>query len=75
MAKTPPADTSRNVLQGEVFDIAYLGNLSVYHVRLENGREVTAASANRERLVERPISWGDKVWLTWAPGAGVVLTK
>jgi len=75
VTKTPPADAARNTLAGEVFDVAYLGNLSVYHVRLGNGREVSVASANRERLVERPIGWGDKVWLTWAPGAGVVLTK
>ena len=27
------------------------------------------------RLVERPISWEDKVWLTWPHDAGVVLTR
>jgi putrescine transport system ATP-binding protein len=30
--------------------------------------------ANRTRLVERPISWEDKVWLTWSPEQGVLLT-
>jgi putrescine transport system ATP-binding protein len=74
VTKEPPA-VAHNALAGEVFDIAYLGNLSVYHVRLANGREVTATAANRERLVERPITWGDRVWLSWAPSAGVVLTK
>jgi putrescine transport system ATP-binding protein len=26
-------------------------------------------------LIERPIGWDDRVWLTWAEDAGVVLTK
>jgi putrescine transport system ATP-binding protein len=29
---------------------------------------------NQTRLVERPISWDDKVWITWPNDAGVVLT-
>ena len=28
-----------------------------------------AAVANVTRLVERPIDWDDRVWLTWAPDA------
>jgi putrescine transport system ATP-binding protein len=27
------------------------------------------------RLIERPIGVDDRVWLTWAPEAGVVLTR
>jgi putrescine transport system ATP-binding protein len=34
-----------------------------------------AAVANRTRLIERPIGWDDRVWLSWAPDAGVVLTR
>ena len=30
---------------------------------------------NAERTVERPITWDDKVWLSWSPDAGVVLAK
>jgi hypothetical protein len=25
-------------------------------------------------MVERPIGWDDRVWLSWAPESGVVLT-
>ena len=32
-----------------------------------------ATVANRRRLIERPISWNDQVWLTWSPDAVVVL--
>ena len=34
-----------------------------------------AAAANMTRLVERPIAIGDRVWLSWAADAGVVLTR
>jgi putrescine transport system ATP-binding protein len=70
----PPADTRVNCLSGEVWDIGYLGNLSIYHVHLETGLKVTTAQANSTRLVERPITWQDRVFLTWALETAVVLT-
>ena len=35
-----------NAVQGRVHDIAYLGNLSTYHVELPGGRIVKAQTAN-----------------------------
>ena len=34
-----------------------------------------AAAANMTRLIERPINWNDRVWLSWTPAAGVLLTQ
>jgi putrescine transport system ATP-binding protein len=73
IAKQPPADVSANCISGEVYDIGYLGSLSVYHVRLESGAKVKVSAANRSRLVERPITWEDRVWLFWPPSASVIL--
>jgi putrescine transport system ATP-binding protein len=73
-----PADTTPgavNSVAGEVYDIAYVGDLSMYHVKLANGQVVRTSVANTTRLVERPISWEDKVWLSWNRDAGVVLTR
>ncbi len=70
-----PAEAGINAVAGEVWDIGYLGDVSIYHVRLETGATVKATVTNRTRLVERPISWEDKVWLTWTRDAGVVLTQ
>ena len=56
-------------------DIGYLGDVSIYHVRLRTGLVIKATTANLTRLVERPIGWDDQVWLTWAPDAGIVLTR
>ena len=69
----PPPDERTNCAQGTVADIAYLGDTSIYHVRLETGATIRAAVANRLRLIERPVSWDDQVWLTWHASASVML--
>lgn len=73
LAKWPPEDRSANCIAGEVWDIGYLGDVSIYHVRLDSGAVVRATQANRARLIERPITWEDRVWLTWMPDASVIL--
>ena len=70
-----PPDATANAIEGEVWDIGYLGDVSIYHVRLPTGAVVKATVTNRTRLVERPISWDDKVWLSWSRDGGVVLTS
>ena len=70
-----PADISANAVYGEVWDIGYLGDFSVFLVKLADGRVVRAAQANVSRLVDRPITFGDMVWLTWPLDAGLVLTR
>jgi putrescine transport system ATP-binding protein len=75
IAREPPAAADANCAAGQVGDIAYLGDLSVYQVRLDSGLMMKAALANMTSLVERPIGWDDRVWLSWAPEAVVVLTR
>jgi putrescine transport system ATP-binding protein len=69
-----PADAA-NCITGQVVDVGYLGDVSIYHVRLRTGVVMTATAANLTRLVERPIGWNDQVWLSWPPDAGVVLMR
>lgn len=73
ISKTPPAETTVNCVSGTVFDIGYLGSISVYHVKLDSGEKIKVTAANRTRLVERPITWEDRVWLSWSPAASVIL--
>ncbi|MGF9693332.1 ABC transporter ATP-binding protein [Rhizobium sp. 0TCS1.26] len=75
MSIDPPADSSVNAVHGEVWDIGYLGDFSVFLVRLEDGRIIRAAQANVARLVDRPITFGDMVWLSWPLDAGLVLMR
>ena len=62
-----------NTLDGVVEDIAYLGDMSVYRVRLDGGMLVRVARTNRVRALEEPITWETRVRLSWDGRAAVVL--
>lgn len=66
---------ARNALKGKILDIAYLGNLSTYHVALSNGQVVKAQTANTRRLANRPFTWEDSVWVSWTDTAAVLLER
>lgn len=74
VSKEKPEDR-RNLIQGIVDDIAYSGNISTYHVRLENGDLIKAQMANQRRLSNRGITWEDDVWLSWTDTAAIALTE
>lgn len=66
-------ENADNVVQGKVQDIAYLGNLSTYHVELPNGVVIKSQTANTRRIARRSFTWEDSVWLSWTATAGVLL--
>lgn len=65
---------NRNRTKGVVSEIAYLGDVSIYHVQLESGSKILACMTNQVRLNERSINWDDEVYLSWRPESGVVLS-
>lgn len=69
-----PAEAA-NAIQGKVHDIAYLGNISTYHVELAGGQIIKAQTANNRRISRRAFTWEDKVWLSWTDTAGVFLER
>ncbi len=64
-----------NVIEGEVFDIAYLGDMTVYHMRLPGGQIVKASALNAARVTDEPLTWHDQAFISFRPDAGVVLTR
>jgi putrescine transport system ATP-binding protein len=60
-------------IEGVVDDLGYLGNRSLYRIRLGSGKIVQVSSQNRRRSVTRFLEWDDKVWLSWTPRSAVVL--
>lgn len=69
-----PADAA-NAMEGLVYDIAYLGDMTVYHVKLDNGQIVRASAMNATRTTDDPLTWDDRAWISFRPDAGVVLTR
>jgi putrescine transport system ATP-binding protein len=67
-----PTD-QKNAVQGQIIDIAYLGNMSTYKVVLPSGQAIKAQAANNRRISRRQFTWEDQVWLSWTHTAGLVL--
>jgi putrescine transport system ATP-binding protein len=64
-----------NAVEGEVWDIAYLGDMTIVNVRLGSGTVVQAAMVNHSRIVENPIGQDERIWLTFTADAGIVLDR
>jgi putrescine transport system ATP-binding protein len=71
---TTPPSGEYNHARGTVEEIAYVGGLSIYHVKTQSGKIIRATLANVDRLAEDHITWEDEVSLSWQPSAAVVLT-
>ena len=66
---------AENSAVATVIDIGYLGDLSLYKLRTEAGAPLQAAIANSGPLAARGIGWNDRVRLSFAPDAAIVLTR
>jgi putrescine transport system ATP-binding protein len=67
------ADPGRNSFRGTIYDIAYLGDVTLYVAKLADGTLVRATVLNASRGTEQPLTWDEEAWLTFAPDSGVVL--
>ena len=61
-----------NWVKGVVAEYAYLGDVSIYHVRLPGGQKLRVQLTNLARLTDAPLDWDQEVYLAWQPGSGVV---
>jgi putrescine transport system ATP-binding protein len=73
LAHAQPANDNENGAGGVVADIGYLGVLSLFKVQLDAGITLKAAVMNS--AATRAIHVKDRVWVTWADDAGVLLTE
>ena len=80
---TPPRDEERespaqvgfNVVQGVIEDLAYLGSLTTYHVKLEDASMVKVTHTNSARHDQTTLTWGSRVYVWWCGSDVVVLTQ
>ena len=73
VSREAPAMPGINSAKGEMWDIAYLGDMTVYIVKLANGQTVKASSLNAQRSVENPLGYDEDVWISFDGDAGVLL--
>ena len=74
--RTPPADTTENCVKGIVKEIAYMGDVSIYLVKIDTGKILRVTLPNVERLSDdERIGWDETVWLSWHGSSPVVVTQ
>ncbi len=73
ISREEPQDDSDIRVKGVVDDFGYLGNLSLYRVRLESGKIIQVSQQNRRRSAKRFVEWEEQIWISWRPRSSVVL--
>ncbi|MEJ5207727.1 ABC transporter ATP-binding protein [Denitratimonas sp. CY0512] len=66
----PQAD---NVAVGQVVEIAYLGDVSIYQVKTASGAVLRVQETHVERSSEPHYDWDDTLYLSWSAASAVVL--
>jgi putrescine transport system ATP-binding protein len=69
------AEVGHNIVQGVIKDLAYLGSLTTYHVKLDSGMVVKVTHTNEARRDTSHLTWGDRVYVWWCGSDVVVLTQ
>src|SRR4051812_157765 len=74
--RTPPENTAENCVKGVVKEIAYMGDMSIYLVKIDTGKMVRVTLPNVERISDdERILWDETVWLSWHASSPVVVTQ
>lgn len=60
---------THNQISGIIKEIAYLGDVSIYHVDLPSGKRIQFTQPNILALAEQPLNWEDTVHLSWQANA------
>jgi len=68
-------DQPDNVVEGTIKEIAYMGDMSIYLVALNNGRIVRVTMPNSERDSVSQFTWDERVFLHWHAESPVVVTQ
>jgi putrescine transport system ATP-binding protein len=69
------AEVGHNMAEGVIEDLAYLGSLTTYHVKLSTGLVLKVTHTNAARHDATQLTWGDKVYVWWCGSDVVVLTR
>jgi putrescine transport system ATP-binding protein len=75
LSRDTPAPDVENCFAGNVIEIGYLGDLSIYQVRLADGSRVKAAMANTGGSAGHFPGMEEHVWVNFSSEAPIVLTR
>ena len=61
--------------RGVVKEIAYMGDVSVYLVKIDGGGRMVRVTRRTSSAADDRISWDETAGLSWHPSSPVVLTQ
>ncbi|EAU43212.1 ABC transporter, polyamine transport protein, ATP-binding protein [Fulvimarina pelagi HTCC2506] len=67
--------TGPNVLSGEVWEIAYIGDMTSFHLKMDDGKIVRVSMVNASRESPVQLTWHDRAWVSFDPDAGLLLAN
>ena len=67
------APDGHNIAHGTIKGMSYLGDCTLYEVKLDSGRMIRVSRANRSRFDQEDFTWDDKVSMHWHSSSPVVL--
>jgi putrescine transport system ATP-binding protein len=73
LSKTSAHAVDENTVCGEVWELGYLGNRSIYRIKTMDGQQLTVFSQNEKRTLDWSIDWGDQVHVHWSAEVTAVL--
>jgi putrescine transport system ATP-binding protein len=73
LSKTPVAAPGMNCIKGEVWELGYLGNHSVYRIKTASGTILIVSAPNARRTAEWTFDWSDEVYVVWPADAAILL--
>jgi putrescine transport system ATP-binding protein len=75
MSREQPSHGLENCIAATVIEVGYLGDLSIYQLRMADGSRLKAAVANSGRDGEAAFRQGESVRLSFSPESAIVLTR
>ncbi|MBA4757448.1 ABC transporter ATP-binding protein [Sphingosinicella sp.] len=69
----PECPEGDNIAHGQIRGMSYLGDITIYEVKLDTGRVIRVSRPNLSRYDQEDFTWDDKVWLSWHGSSPVVL--
>ena len=69
----PECPEGDNIAHGQIRGMSYLGDITIYEVKLDSGRVIRVSRPNLSRYDQEDFTWDDKVWLSWHGSSPVVL--
>jgi putrescine transport system ATP-binding protein len=75
ISRDAPMPGEDNCVAGTIADVGYLGDMSIYKVRMRDGQQIKVAMANVGVRAERPLGVDDDVWLIWSADGAILLTR